>query len=119
MAQDHTVHENRGDEKLYQEPVCLDLNPGPPPNKPVTKGALLSLLPFPCLYDGYLNSPCIVATYQRVNEIIQGDIQCLIHSKCSTISVARSGALAFGFVVEVGLFVFSLTKLPFVSWRGG
>lgn len=76
MAQDHTVYENRVDEKLHQEPRCLDLNHGPSPIKPtksVTIGRPLST--FSCLYNVYLNSPCIVTVYQRVNQIIQGDTQ--------------------------------------------
>ena len=76
MAQDHTVYENRVDEKSHQKPRCLNLNPGPSPTKltkPVTIGRPLPT--FPCLYNVYLNSPCIVSVYQRVNQIIHGDAQ--------------------------------------------
>lgn len=121
MAQDHTVYENRVDEKSHQEPSCLDLNPGPSPIKPTKSVTIGRPLPtFPCLYYVYLNSPCIVAVYQRVNQIIQGHAQELTHSNCSTVLVAKSGALVFGFVVEVFCFaLLFLTKLPFVSLGRG
>lgn len=75
--------------------------------------SLLNLPTFPYLHNGHFNSIYTVAVYWRLNEVAQGDAEHLAHSKCSTISVATPGALAFGFVAGIfGFVFFSLPNYP-------